>query len=861
MAPLPKTALKESNLTHLSAGSAVPKSGHEVIQVEFVDHDGQTKHAFYKQLDNNYPEILAKISVATSVILRTILGDRAAEDRLVFDEHGEIVGTLSIAIEGFKPFHCGSETLPDDPQKREEVAPSSGTLMQHNIMELLFASWYLGNDDLHPKNIGLKGIIDYDMFFYWITKGIKGPREIGVNTGDRMALLTSDFANFPILQNDTCTHWPTRQFPGNLNYPKRYPNPGHYSDLASNLHYEDKKTSRNTTAQEQLFSAALKALLTYQPEVLQKRLKDALGKTPLNYSSLAPEKQKDLETKFPELFNSETNVGPFTDFMMKLFQQNYDELYRKVVFFQGCESNCSNTAVPAFYQYLSDHPSTFHHIKEWMIEQNSKFKTDEKRQFNEDEIDHRYHSIWRNSYSLMIKDILSKARELSESLQQKLSLSHEALITAGKHHEDKSITEAWDLLKEFEERDMATLNCSHNSDHQHGLEKIHRLNIEFFECVKGYYQKDLNELTPLDNTQFIEQLGKLETQYFETVSDLGKGTSWGQSCADIGTRLHEFRNCVGFYAHLHKNDNKSLPLVPVRTITSHHTDQHVVDSCLQALFDWAKELSHTELSQKINKLLDNEYKGFLFSESTHSSRVKSYLRDSSRTPGDDRLAFILAISKGDSKNLNNILINSLIKDMSTSTQVDIQVYLPSVIKAFEEQCFDTDFYVKKAVNFAITNERFNHLYSRNAVNQINPTLYQWVDNIPSPRFQSCIRAALTQYEGKISYLTFYGKGSRRPEIEQMLRNPQLSHSEILKRIFSQRGVDPTSLNTCLFQEITQAMRADIPSDDEKLRQDNYRLFLQLSPDDTSFFMPQIQQYAQRTLHTPDPMARMQLQPA
>ncbi|WP_040916096.1 hypothetical protein, partial [Legionella tunisiensis] len=60
--------------------------------------------------------MLAKYSVAISVALRLALGDRAAEDRLVFDDEGKIVGSISINLSNFKPLLCSLETIPSDQQ-------------------------------------------------------------------------------------------------------------------------------------------------------------------------------------------------------------------------------------------------------------------------------------------------------------------------------------------------------------------------------------------------------------------------------------------------------------------------------------------------------------------------------------------------------------------------------------------------------------------------------------------------------------------------------------------------------------------------------------------------------------------------
>ncbi|MGL5741518.1 MAG: hypothetical protein ACRCXC_02665 [Legionella sp.] len=123
--------------------------------------------------------------------------------------------------------------------------------------------------------------------------------------------------------------------------PKAYADPIQFERLA-----------HDSVAQEQKLAAALKALLTYQPELMRKRLEEVFGDLTLNYTSLdevygTGELRKKYEALYPLLCNEETNTKPFVDFMMELYQEHYDNLYRVVVFYMGCSNNGFGVPLPA----------------------------------------------------------------------------------------------------------------------------------------------------------------------------------------------------------------------------------------------------------------------------------------------------------------------------------------------------------------------------------------------------------------------------------------------------------------------------------------------------------------------------------
>jgi hypothetical protein len=252
---LPRKALRESQLKKLTAGSAVKDGSHAIVHVTFIEN-GVEKLAFFKLLapKKHYPEMLAKMSVAASLFKRLFQGKNSAEERLVFDNNDKLVGTLSIAIDGFKPFNYASEPIPLDTTSREQVIPSTKTLINKNIMEILLGRWYLDDDDAHPHNLGFAGDdsadIDFDMFWYWFTIWAKEPRPVIGVPKKRVNLTVPDWESLPIVRHSMPYHWVTYEAPGQETLPavlpgtmqgpilskilpKAYADPSQFEQLAS----------------------------------------------------------------------------------------------------------------------------------------------------------------------------------------------------------------------------------------------------------------------------------------------------------------------------------------------------------------------------------------------------------------------------------------------------------------------------------------------------------------------------------------------------------------------------------------------------------------------------------------------------
>ena len=154
---MPLKALKESQFRYLE--KAVSSGSHETRRVEFTDANGDVKTGYYKPLDLSYRSYYSTFSSKYAVFASFFIAmscKRVAEERLVFNNSGEIVGTFSYELPGFKPL-LGLTTLglqpvlPDDFTEKERLHPSLETLLIRNIAEILIEALIVDEEDFHPS--------------------------------------------------------------------------------------------------------------------------------------------------------------------------------------------------------------------------------------------------------------------------------------------------------------------------------------------------------------------------------------------------------------------------------------------------------------------------------------------------------------------------------------------------------------------------------------------------------------------------------------------------------------------------------------------------------------------------------------
>jgi hypothetical protein len=835
---LPKKALRESQLEFLTAGTALSDGSHQTYKVMFTDNK-IPKLSFYKKIDpkNSYPALLAKISVAVSLFKRIFQGKRSAEERLVFDDEDQLVGTLSIGVEGFKPFNFSNEPIPLDTYTKEQVIPSTKTLIEKNIIEILFGRWFLDDDDGHAHNMSLVGDIDFDMFIYWLTIHIKKPRAVIGVPKTRVALTVQDWERFPNVKDSKPYHWPPYEHPGQETLPTLFPVQDKVAKLVLPKTYADpsqfERLAHEPIAHEQKFAAALKALLTYQPDMMRKRLTDLFGELTLNYTSLdeIDVQLRDIyEKEHGSLFNDKTNVKSFVDFIMNIYQMHYDNLYRVVVFYMGCENNGFGVRLDSTSSTLYSKPSFYKNILEWVKTQNSTLyaNDDSSSKFNVKELQKRYHQVWRDSHAPIFVDLLHSTLRLTSDLLNKMSTEKvELRQIEGKKIDDDSLTSVWDLFGTMPELSFEEMTPHIQVDEVSKLRPALASLTEFFNkfhaITKQYYKKDRSELTEEDNVEFSQQLSRLYLDYNVKIrKDLAHTSTPANEFNLISARLKQLTEQINFELHLTTTDEhikEAHSVVSVKTDLP-HTHEDIVSRFNDSLFLWAKGLDPEDLSKRINEIIDKHYAPTFksISKRQRAEPVRKYLESSANERGDHRLAYILTSGLEDTGALNTLLIEHF-------TPLVLQTYpLNSIQTAVKSGAFKTDIavFTKSAVDFARHDKRFVHLYSDEGIKLFYQTMYEWLDKLERSKFKGLINSSLTDYEkGLWSY------NSRRSEVKGYCDN--FSQAKAVAMVFI-KGKTSSTLNPILFDKIVNAIQTDVLAKEALQKRPEYRLFMQYNPD-------------------------------
>lgn len=898
--PLPRKALLESQLRLLTAG-AVAKSGHEVVQVAFIDVDGEEKTGFLKRLDPTYPRILALYACLVSLIMRLSLGKRAAEDRLVYDDvTREIIGTVSIACPNFKPISS-------------EGPLSVETLMANNVAALWVASWRYGEDDLHEGNQSLKERIDFDMALYWITYIMKGGRWIdGIlkEIPERsMAVKGSDLENFPIIPNRT--HWPANTIPGNYNYYKTWTSASNVRELAANKVLQIEGNPKPISWQEQYFSAIFHELLVFDPQLFRAHLEDYFGEEPLNYTSLETDKKNALELKQPKLFNAKTNTEPFVHHAMNVIQENYDDLWKAAVFFRGVDKNISGVPVISFRHFLECRPSVFKESSNWIDAQNKQILASERKIaaklseglacsssdagtssdqinqrlfYNSDIVQKRYHKIWRDAHTEIIRDALNSLSELIQQIsrsQEQVSLVPSSSSSESSSHLDQvdtsSVTEAWQLLTTSTNLSRIKKTSEENSFIDEGLLILEQFIAQAHACANSYYILTLEELTKKHSCEFTNNLSKIilkhQRKFLEVMDNshrLPEAADWLRKFVKITRELKEFCNSFSFHELQHSSDThffgKQEPSSVI--LTSEHTSEEIIRSGLDAFFDWVDTLAPGELDHAINKVITNDYEpgaglsSYLFARK-RGEAVRGYLKrtEDGREKNSIRLATILSTGGCESTSLNTRLIANLIPWMlnitNGITEVEGKYRLVSLRSACSRNSqFNVAIYTEKAMSYVREHKRFAKVTNNMMfMHEFNTRMYEWIETVEIDLLHLYSKLALNNYKAKSWTAHGYGSVgtlfgfSQPPKTEYLEKAPQtlnkVNKTQWFMNFFKEGGIEETSANTLLIKKLLERMKADISSNPEKVRDERNGVILRAEADNA--FISSIQRFAQESL--------------
>ncbi|HRD69942.1 MAG TPA: hypothetical protein PK657_07345 [Legionella sp.] len=819
---MPEIALKMSDLKP-DSDDPIKGSFNNVKRITFIE-DGIEKVGFFKAISNKYPEFLAKMCVATACCKQLQLGKQTAEERLVYDGD-KIVGTLSIAIDGFKPLNCYN------PDEQEKVSPSTQTLLDKNFLLILFIQWYYCNDDAHPGNMGFSehgpAELDNDMFFYWFTHLIK-PRNF-VSPVRQEHIKVHDYERFPDI--NIFYHWCTYDKPGNNSnlpefvkewLPKKFADPAQFLALAS-----------SKEAVEQTFAAGMRCLMTYQPNMLMARLKKYLGDTPWDYTSLEASVAAQYENKFPDLCNELTNKEPFINSFRKIYQKGYDNLYRVMVLYMGNPKNSHGLSIPATCLELYDKPSYFKRVQAWTEHLNNTLfvKDSINEKFDNKVLKARYNQIWRDTFAPRFTKELSESYNLLKSMMLDVSApkDHAAIqdIFDGNSSswsaEDSNLTFIWQVFQPMTKLSIEQLRQYVRLDlgnkRRDGILGLINFTNQLYEAASEYYNISSEKLIEDHNSLFIDKIAKIThyNEVFRICELFDHTTTFSTVFKTIVSSLELFIKQANIREHLVSTDDLmrtlSKKLLPEMLLP--HTDEKVINQFVEDLFSWADSKKPEDLRRIIVDIIDTIYSPtinlYLLSTRTRGEPVKKYLVESNAKPGSHRLAYILKSGSTENGALNKALIEHL-----TVLMLEVKKNNPSLQYAVSNNLFknDIDKFTLAAVSFAKTSPKFNQLElefvsklefsENNKVQNFFDSMYLWLNKLPRSKFTEIINNAKAEYKKGLSRFSFFS--SREAKVDEYCKTIK-EQDKIVAYIFYEGDVSST-LNKKLLQTIISAIKKD-----------------------------------------------------
>jgi hypothetical protein len=242
--------------------------------------------------------------------------------------------------------------------------------------------------------------------------------------------------------------------------------------------------------------AVFKMVLTYQPEVLRTRLTQYLGNLKLDYS-------------FPnlKLGTQKKKHDSFVDFIMALYHQQYENLYKVMVDDQD---------------RLNKTPSLFQNILIWAKHENATTYVNAlSEQYNLVELHNHYHQLWRDSFVPKFKEVHDASINLA------IELSQLAYAEETNYMVNELAAKALSLVVGF---------CN-----------------EFQRILRNYYQKKYTTLSHKNNDCFRKSLEKLCRVYeYDLTQSVNK--PYINKFFWIIQALKTFVQQINFKAHLHHWD-------------------------------------------------------------------------------------------------------------------------------------------------------------------------------------------------------------------------------------------------------------------------------------------------------------------
>ncbi len=762
----PTMAFRDTQLSR--EHEELPVSGNEVFVVRIQSENGGSQKAYYKPINGSYSLLLALYCVAVSVRMRMSLGVRAAEERLVFNDNNEIVGTVSLAIPGFKPMAYSWESA--DPNERQWTHPNVSDLIEADVARLLMACEINENDDLHAGNISLfphpdnrkihGGIIDYDMFLFGHeVEVIKGRRLLHESSlGQRNSNYWHNWPN-----NSPATHWLCKSYPENCNLFKVFACAAEAQMLVNNPW--TLVDGKEVYFHQQMYRAMFAELMAFDPEVLKTILDEYCGAVPLDYSGLEPKKIAELMLKSPHLFNEHTNGRPFSEHMVDTFQERYDKFYASVVFYFG------SFTTPSFQDMLEMHPTWVAKTIKELVTNNHHY--DVKR------LNRRFHQLWRDCFAPFIHNNITKLHKLAQYIGSKNNLIAPfdyRLITKSAH--------LFDIPGPTIIPSMLTNPI--NKDIHLSLCQLISFNGELRERTHAYMNLPTQALEPERNSEYLADLEKLIKQYSKILEQYLSASIYIIEFKEIIASLKAELKKFNLVEHLERTEDfyvcEQLSSVMSIDLEVDHTEPTVVNEGLIFFYNWLERLDKKYLVHEIIFVL-NSYNSKKYAASSRTPHVLKYLAETTDSNANI-IAYLLSHGGALETSFNSALITPFIKMMCSGKDCANTMFV--IRSALEKHRFNYQLYLSTAIEFARDNCSFTHFLGAQTIENFLQELFDWADEQSVENLMDLINSAQEKYVSGQYLLRFFSSPARITDILR-IKNEDIPNSHKLAKLFQEGG--------------------------------------------------------------------------
>ncbi|MEO8401459.1 MAG: hypothetical protein ABI597_06630 [Gammaproteobacteria bacterium] len=689
----PKKSFKLSQLKILNK---TVTSGHAISQVTYVQSDGQVKEGYLKYCDSSYPDILAGIVIGISQVIRFAVGSEyASEERLVYDDYDEIIGTLSFTLPNFIPFQSLSlsDTDDKDPEKQAFRNPDLNTLLEYNFARLLVSGYRNKTDDLHPDNISIFGLIDFDMYYYDLTSILKGERQLTgflLKTPHKICeLKEKHIREFPHVPDRT--HWVTKA-PNNYNLFKIF--------RAQAILYSLKD---NPIFKKQMYTALLQEMLSFDVEMLKKYLQYYLDDEPLILDNLPAVKRDKLIKYNKELFyDDKGNERTIADCCLQLFESEYKAFVRLILH------------MPEFRCFLIENPGILDQMKAWFREQNAfllrQNKLDGVPSYLHDleRIEQVYYQICRDSFVTPLFKNLRLLKLYADEVKNSdpgdvlksmiiIPQEHTMAITPG--DEAKELNRSILMIGALPKPNLEGALTIDDNPYQKISSMLNQLYDELYSSIESHYSK--KELSFKDQKDLVDRLFKLLEKSNTTIAEyLDKQSSFVKAnlqdyaenaTTDFRITLNQFLLPQAETISAHETTTPWVSISSVQAIEFKSQvkeialkDDDIIRTFYSHLAEWMPNLTRTKLDSFVNHCLKEEYKPYgsgtmlawlnpMAYTKIRDTEIELHLKDSSLT-SLGLLKVIFANGKWNDSSFNTILVKYLCHQLLDSFKDNSSVF-------------------------------------------------------------------------------------------------------------------------------------------------------------------------------------------